>query len=101
MLRSIKRGRINCQNNWTYWIHSNIIAAVEDPLAIAKLSFFSPFSLMFEPFLKKYQTAEQMMAFLHDDLNDLISSLMGCFVKESVQKASDTTYKLMEIDLSS
>jgi len=45
----------------------NVVNACEDPLSLAKLAFFSSVAAMFEPFLRKYQTAQPMIVFLYDD----------------------------------
>ena len=42
---------------------SNVIAAVADLLAVTMLAFFSSVAALFEPSLRKYQTADSMMAF--------------------------------------
>ena len=83
-------------NNWTC---HNISTACADPLAIAKLAFFSSVALMFEPYLRGYQTAAPMMPFLHDDLAELLRCLLRRFVKQPVLKNADTSSKLIKIDL--
>ncbi len=82
------------------FICKQITAACADPLALAKLAFFSSVAVIFEPYLRKYQTAAPMMAFLHDDVAELLRSLLRRFVKASVLAAADTSAKLVKIDLS-
>jgi hypothetical protein len=80
---------------------NNIRSACADPLAVAKLSFFASIASLFEPFLKKYQTDQPMMPFLHDDMAQLLRTLLQRFIKQSVMKDADSSYKLIKIDLAS
>jgi len=80
---------------------NNITAACADPLVLAKLSFFASISAIFEPFLKKYQTSEPMMAFMHDDVAHVLHCLLQRFVKKSILQDADTSSKLIKIDLAS
>ena len=58
-------------------ICSNVIAAIADPLAMTDLAFFFlSAAALFEPFLRKYQTADPMMVFLHDDMAHFLRSLL-------------------------
>src|SRR5206468_12723819 len=43
----------------------NLAKACDDSLMTAKLSFFSSAATMFEPFLRKFQTAEPMAVFFY------------------------------------
>jgi len=85
-------------NNFTC---NNITAACADPLVLAKLSFFASISAIFEPFLKKYQTSEPMMAFMHDDVAHMLRCLLQRFVKKSILQDADTSNKLIKVDLAS
>jgi hypothetical protein len=42
-----------------------------------------------------------MIAFLHDDLAELLRCLLLCFVKHPILKVADTSYKLIKIYLTS
>jgi hypothetical protein len=58
--------------------------AVEDPLTIAKLSFFSYIASILQPFLEKYQTPKPMIPYLYADLSKVYKSLLDVIVKEDV-----------------
>jgi len=57
---------------------------------------------MFEPFLRKYQTAEPMIVFLYDDMTNMLRSVLRGFVKKPLIEAARTcATKLSKIDLQS
>ena len=78
---------------------SAVKEAVEDPLTIAKLSFFISVAGMVEPFLRRFQTDSPMVPFLHDELQKIMRKLMQRFIKASELKKADTVKKLMRLDL--
>ncbi|XP_065136295.1 uncharacterized protein [Paramisgurnus dabryanus] len=69
-----------------------------DPFILAKLHFFMSVSRSFQPFLTKYQTDAPMIPFLGRDLEDLIRSLLGRFIKRDVQ-VDVSPVKLVKIDV--
>ena len=80
---------------------NNITVTCANPLAPAKLSFFASVASIFEPFVRKYQTSDPMIPFLHDDAANLLRCLLQRFVKSSFMKDADTSYKLIKLDLTS
>ena len=70
-------------------ICTNITTACADPLALAKLSFFAFVASVFGPFLRKYQTSDPMIAFLHNDAANMLRCLLQRFVKSSFLKDAD------------
>src|SRR3989442_1028683 len=54
----------------------NVAKACDDSLMTAKLSFFSSVATMFEPFLRKFQTAEPMAVFLYEEMTNLLRSVL-------------------------
>ena len=58
--------------------------AVNDKFIIAKFNFFSFFGSIFKPFLTKYQTRWPMVAFMYDDLKNLVRSTLQLYIKQSV-----------------
>ena len=77
----------------------SVKTAVEDPLTTAKLSFFSYFASLFQPFLKKYQTSKPMVPYLYQDLIQLVRSLLGIVVKNDVLEKCTTVQQLIKINL--
>src|SRR3989442_2356294 len=78
---------------------NNITATCTNPLTLAKLSFFASVASTFEPFLRKYQTSDPMIAFLHDDAANLLRCFLQRFVKSSFLKDADTSYMLIKLVL--
>ena len=62
----------------------NVKIAVEDVLTPAKLSFFSYFVSLLEPFLLKYQTQNPMLPYLYTALVDLFRSVLKLIIKDEV-----------------
>ena len=58
--------------------------AVNDKFILAKFNFFSFFGSTFKPFLTKYQTRWPMVAFMYDDLKNLVKSTLQLYIKQSV-----------------
>src|SRR3989442_14830734 len=54
----------------------NVAKACDDSLMTAKLSFSSSVATMFEPFLRKFQTAEPMAVFLYEEMANLLRSVL-------------------------
>ena len=55
---------------------TNVNTAVDDELYPVKLSFFSYFASIFEPFLRKYQTRDPMIPYLYNDIIRLLHSIL-------------------------
>lgn len=52
--------------------YDTVVAAIKDPLILAKLQFYAALARTFTPFLKKYQTDEPVLPFLPKDLTELM-----------------------------
>ena len=74
---------------------------VMDRQSMTKFAFFSSVAALFKPFLRKCQTADPVMAFLHDDMANLLRALLPRFVRKSVMTTADNSYKLIKIDSAS
>ena len=75
-----------------------VVAAVDDPLIVAKLHFFSFIASLMQPFLTKYQTDMPMMPYMCDDLMHLCRSLLE-LVKPEILEKCHTALELTKIDL--
>lgn len=77
----------------------SVIQACDDPLTLARLSFFAFVANILEPFLRRFQTAQPMAPFLYDSVEEMLRSLMRRFIKKNVMKDATTCSKLMKIDV--
>ena len=64
--------------------------AIDDVLYPAKLSFFSYFAGLIQPFLTCYQSDKPMIPFLHDDIFNLVFSLLQIVVKPDKLQECET-----------
>ena len=73
--------------------------AIDDVLYPAKLSFVSHFAGLIQPFLTCYQSDKPMIPFLHDDIFNLVFSLLQIVVKPDKLQECETMSDLKKIDL--
>jgi hypothetical protein len=71
----------------------------KDPLAKAKLGFFTFVAKQLEGFLRQYQTDSPLIVFLAEDLEILLRSMMARIVKPDVLKGANTPLKLLKVDV--
>ena len=64
--------------------------AIDDVLYPAKLSFVSHFAGLIQPFLTCYQSDKPMIPFLHDDIFNLVFSLLQIVVKPDKLQECET-----------
>ena len=76
----------------------NVKIGVEDVLTPAKLSFFSYFASLFEPFLLKYQTKNPMQPYFYTDFVDLFRSVLKLIIKDEVVENCRSGNQLTKID---
>ena len=79
----------------------NVKTAVEDVLTPAKLSFFSYFASLFEPFLRKYQTQNPMLPYLYTDIVELFRLVLKLIIKDEVVENCCSGNQLTKIDFES
>ena len=68
-VKAAENKRVQKPNTASY---DAILAAQGDPVLIPKLQFFLAIARSFNPFLKKYQTDEQVLPVLAKDLTELL-----------------------------
>ena len=73
--------------------------AIDDVLYPAKLSFVSHFAGLIQPFLTCYQSDKPMIPFLHDDIFNLVFSLLQIVVKPDKLQECETMSDLKKNDL--
>ena len=79
----------------------NAKIVVEDVLTPAKLSFFSYFASLFEPFLLKYQTQNPILPCHYTDLVALFRSVLKLIIKDEVVENCQSGNQLTKIDFES
>ena len=72
---------------------------IDDVLYPAKLSFVSYFVGLIQPFLTCYQSDKPMIPFLHDDIFNLVFSLLQIVVKPDKLQECETMSDMKKIDL--
>lgn len=75
--------------------------ACDDPMYTAKLSFFSFFASISQPYLLQYQTDKPMIPFMYDDLISLVRNTLTLIVKPSIISSCQSDLDLKDIKLSS
>ena len=72
--------------------HEFVVNGVNNELFQARLQFFNYVTSMFEPFLKLYQTDDQMLPHMNGDLLEWIRSILRMFIKsETIETCSNLT----------
>ena len=79
----------------------NVKTVVEDVLTPVKLSFFSYFASLFDPFSLKYQTQNPMLPHLYTDLADLFRLVLKLIIKDEVLENCQSGNQLTKIDFES
>ena len=94
-----------------YWLHlpkskqpksksfEAVKDAINDVLYPAKLSFVSHFAGLIQPFWTCYQSDKLMIPFLHDDIFNLVFSLLQIVVKPDKLQECETMSDLKTFDL--
>ena len=77
----------------------NVQTASNDVLTPVKLSFFSYFAGLFKPYLKKYQTRNPMVPYMHGDLVRLFKSVLKVIIKDDVITACKSSSMLLKVDM--
>ena len=73
--------------------------AIDDVLYPARLRFVSFFAGLTQPFLTCYQSDKPMIPFLHDDIFNLVFSLLQIVVKPDKLQECETVSDLKKNDL--
>ena len=81
--------------------YEDVKKAVDDSLTLVKLSFFSFFASLFQPFLLKYQNTKPMLPYLYLHLVALLKSALQLVVKDDVLEKCSSGVDLLKIDLDS
>ena len=71
--------------------------AIQDPLTVPKIMFFSSASSLVEPYLRKFQSPQPMMPFVYGELIQVLHPLYSRFIKQEVIEEANTTSKLLKL----
>ena len=74
-----------------------VVKAVNDQLTVAKLSLFIYLAGILNPYLKKYQIDMPMIAYMYNDLQKIIRTILELIIKTNVIAKCQT---LSKIDIS-
>lgn len=77
--------------------YENVKGALDDPLLIVKLNFFSYVAGIEEPFFKKFQPMIPFLFFF--ELKTIVISLLEIIMKPSVVESCKSTKRLISINL--
>ena len=55
--------------------------AIQDPLTVPKIMFFSPVAFLVEPYFRKFQSPQPMMPFVYGELIQVLHLLYSRFIK--------------------
>jgi hypothetical protein len=75
-------------------------SAVQDPLTTTRLDFFVSTAATMKPFLQMFQSDAPLLPFITSEIQILMETLMGKFVKREQLLAADTPLKLAKLDVS-
>ena len=73
--------------------------AVEDPLTVTKLTFFSFICVLLQPYLINFQSDKLMVPYLYTELKAIIKSLMELIVKPDLLDKCKNGAQLHRVDL--
>lgn len=79
---------------------NTVKSAVHDPLVTAKLAFFASTAGIMHPYLKVFQTDAPLLPFVTSELQSLLETLMGKFVKRVELEKANTAFRLVKLDVS-
>ena len=77
----------------------NINDPIEDPMAPAKLMFFSFVARILQPILVKYQSDKPMVPYMYQNLFKLLRKLIQLIVKPDIVANCSSAINLKSIDL--
>ena len=78
---------------------STVKSAVLNKLTIAKLEFFVSTAAMMRSFLQIFQSDGPLLPFITSELQTLLQTLMGKFVKRSELEGADSAYKIAKLNV--
>lgn len=96
-VEAVNKKKVSRPNNMSF---SVVRDAINDPLILAKLSFFNSVSREVEPFLQQYQTDKVMVPFLVSDLEKVMRNLMSRFINSDPLESAVSITDMLKINLS-
>ena len=78
---------------------STVKSAVLNKLTTAKVEFFVSTAAVVRPFLQIFQSDGPLLPFITSELQTLLQTLMGKFVKRSELEGADSAYKIAKLNV--
>ncbi len=91
---TLKKPRSQVPTSGTF---STVKSAVQDSLMLAKLEFFVSVAVVLKPYLQIFQSDCPLLPFITTELQTMLETLMGRFVKRQELESADTPWKLCQI----
>ena len=78
---------------------STVKSAVLNKLTTAKLEFFMSIAAAMRPYLQTFQSDGPLLLFITSELETLLRSLMGKFMKRAVLEGANSAYKIAKLNV--
>ena len=78
---------------------STVKSAVLNKLTTAKLEFFMSIAAAMRPYLQTFQSDGPLLPFITSELETLLQTLMGKFMKRAVLEGANSAYKIAQLNV--
>ena len=78
---------------------STVKSAVLNKLTTAKLEFFMSIAAAMRPYLQTFQSDGPLLPFITSELETLLRTLMGKFMKRAVLEGANSAYKIAKLNV--
>ena len=78
---------------------STVKSAVLNKLTTAKLEFFISIAAAMRPYLQTFQSDGPLLPFITSELETLLQTLMGKFMKRAVLEGANSAYKIAKLNV--
>ena len=78
---------------------STVKSAVLNKLTTAKLEFFMSIAAAMRPYLQTFQSDGPLLPFITSELETLLQTLMGKFMKRAVLEGANSAYKIAKLNV--
>ena len=80
-------------------VHFQLKSAVLNKLTTAKLEFFMSIAAAMRPYLQTFQSDGPLLPFITSELETLLQTLMGKFMKRAVLEGANSAYKIAKLNV--
>ena len=78
---------------------STVKSAVLNKLTTAKLEFFMSTAAAMRPYLQTFQSDGPLLPFITSELETLLQTMMGKFMKRAVLEVANSAYKIAKLNV--